>query len=77
MFQQTSNYNKIQKKKAGFLYKKDTLRRYLSVDGELLTEKRKRIIATPILELSNKLRNGTFDPVDVLEAYQVNVNPIT
>ena len=72
IFQQTSNYNKIKKKQDAFAYKKDTLRRRLLVDGELITEKRKHILLTPILELASGLRNGSFDPVEVLEAYQVN-----
>ena len=72
-FQQTSNYNRIKKKQADFIYKKNSLRRRLLVDGELLTETRKNILSTPISELARKLRDGIFDPVDALEAYQVSL----
>ena len=54
-----------------FLDKKEKLRGSLMVDGKILTEERNSILRLPILELSEKLKQGTLLPLEVLEAYQV------
>ena len=46
-----------------------------SATGELLTPERLAILALGILELSEKLRSGELDPVEVMEAYLVSFIP--
>ena len=58
-------------KRAKFQQKVENMKRRLDVDGELLTEERKRILSYGILDLLQKLKSGDLTPVVVLEAYQV------
>ena len=61
-------------KKAKYHKKVDKIRTRLSVNNELITEDRKRILSYQIVDLVTKLREGDLDPVSVLEAYQVISN---
>ena len=69
---QKENYKVLIQVKKGKLQKKiENMKRKLDVDGELLTEERKRILSYPILDLLHKLKKGDLTPIAVLEAYQV------
>ena len=73
LLQQTDNFKKIRAKQDAFSYKKESLRKYLMKDGQLLTDARRRILSTPILKLADMLRGGVLDPLQVLEAFQVAI----
>jgi hypothetical protein len=61
----------IRRKRATFQQKVENMKRRLEVDGELLTDERKRVLSYPILDLLQKLKMGELTPLAVLEAYQV------
>ena len=65
--------DKINTRKEEFLRKKEQLRTFLTVDGKLLTEEKRQILSIPILDLVKKLQDGKLSPIQVLEAYQVDL----
>ena len=54
--------------------RKDELKRRLidSKTGQLVTPERREILELDIVELAERLKQGTLKPTKVLEAYQVN-----
>ena len=55
--------------------RKDELKRRLidSKTGQLVTPERREILELDIVELAERLKQGTLKPTKVLEAYQVSI----
>ena len=68
-----ANKRKIARKQRAFAEKKRLIHDHLTREQNqpLITEKRKDILCHSFEKLLQKLRDGTLDPVEVLEAYQV------
>jgi len=68
--EKAENKKKIRKKREIIRNRKATLEEILSIDGELLDNKRRDIVSLDIKTLLAKLRTNALTPVDVLHAYQ-------
>ena len=68
-----TNKKKIARKQKAFAEKKRLIHDHLTrgQNQPLITEKRKDILGHSFEKLLHELRDGTLDPVEVLEAYQV------
>ena len=66
---------KIKEKRLAFEKKKKSLSNILTDNGShnLITPERGDILSLSIIQLSEDLKNGRVDPVDVLKAYQVTL----
>ena len=68
-------YAKIEAHMATVDRRREELRRLLtdSKTGQLVTPERREILELDIVELAERLKQGTLKPTRVLEAYQVNM----